>query len=117
MLIKSNVSKGLWTEAINTTVFLRNRCPSKSNNGIIPYELWSNRKPNVKFFRIFGFQVTFLKKREKVIFIGYSGESKTYRLQIPSTRKVIKSRDVRFIEKVNENKIETVDIVIIKHKY
>lgn len=62
MLIKSDVPKSLWAEAVNTAVFLRNRCPSKANNGMTPYELWSNRKPNVKFLRIFGSQATFLKK-------------------------------------------------------
>lgn len=39
MLIKSNVPKALWAEAVNTAVFLRNKCPSKANSGVTPYEL------------------------------------------------------------------------------
>lgn len=62
MLIQSNVPRELWAEAVNTAVFIRNRCPSRANNGFTPYELWSERKPNVKFFRIFGSQATFLRK-------------------------------------------------------
>ena len=37
-------------------------------------------------------------KGEKCIFIGYSEESKAYRLYIPSTKKFFVSRDVQFIE-------------------
>ena len=37
-------------------------------------------------------------KGEKCIFIGYSEESKVYRLYIPSTKKFFVSRDVQFIE-------------------
>ena len=37
-------------------------------------------------------------KGEKCIFIGYIEESKAYRLYNPSTKKLIVSRDVQFIE-------------------
>ena len=37
-------------------------------------------------------------KGEKCIFIGYSEESKAYKLYNPSTKKFIMSRDVHFIE-------------------
>jgi len=39
MLIKANVLKDLWAEAINTNVFLCNRCLPKTNDGKTPYEL------------------------------------------------------------------------------
>ena len=120
MLIKSNVPKSLWAEAVNTAVFLRNRCPTRANDGMTPYELWSNRKPNVKFLRVFGCNATFLKKGpgiskfdpkgEKGILVGYSSEAKAYRLWIPGTTKIVKSRDVRFIEVVNDSKIESIDV-------
>lgn len=74
MLIKSNVPKGLWAEAVNTAVFLRNRCPSRANNSITPYELWSGRKPNVKFLRVFGSHVTFLKKGSGISKFDPKGE-------------------------------------------
>ena len=37
-------------------------------------------------------------KGEKCIFIGYSEESKAYRLYNPSTKKLFIRRDVQFIE-------------------
>ena len=37
-------------------------------------------------------------KGEKCIFVGYSDESKAYKIYNPSTKKVIISRDVKFIE-------------------
>ena len=37
-------------------------------------------------------------KGDKCIFIGYSEESKAYRLYIPSSKKFFESRDVQFIE-------------------
>lgn len=40
----------------------------------------------------------FDNKGEKCIFVGYSDESKAYKLYIPSTKKVIIGRDVQFIE-------------------
>lgn len=45
MLIQSKLPKSLWAEAINTAVFIRNRCPSKLLNEITPMEIWSKRKP------------------------------------------------------------------------
>ena len=53
-----------------------------------PYKLWKGRKPNVKYFRIFGSTCFILKDRENVgkfdsrndegIFLGYSSTSKAY---------------------------------------
>jgi len=49
MLLESKLPKSLWTEAINTTVFLRNRCPTKILNDMTPEKLWSGKKPDLKF--------------------------------------------------------------------
>ena len=57
-----------------------------------PYELWKERKPNVKYFRIFGSTCFILKDRENVgkfdsqsdegIFLGYSSTSKAYQVYV-----------------------------------
>jgi hypothetical protein len=51
-------AKGLpgwfWGEAVNTAVYVLNRCPTKSINGITPFEVWHGRKPAVHHLRIFG---------------------------------------------------------------
>lgn len=91
-------------------MFIRNRCPSKSLEDITPIEDWTGRKPYVGFMRIFGSKVVALKKRpgrnklepkgESYILVGYSTESKAYRLWKPGTKIVIKHRDVRFTEEI-----------------
>ena len=54
------------------------------------YELWSRRKPNLKYFRTFGNECYILKDGESLgkfdsksnlgIFLGYSTKSKTYKI-------------------------------------
>ena len=68
------------------------------------YELWKGRKPNVKYFRIFGSTCFILKDRENVekfdsrndegIFLGYSSTSKAYRVYNKRTMKVIETVNV-----------------------
>lgn len=125
MLIMSKVPKDLWAEVVNMAVFLRNRCPSKANSNLTPYKLQTGKKSNIKFFRIFGSHVTFLKKGpdiskldpkgEEAILVGYSNEAKVYRLWIPNITKIIKSRDVRFIEDVDDNKIEYIPVDLLSN--
>ena len=108
MLLQSKCPTSLWAEAVNTAVYLRNRCPSKATGNTTPMELWNGRKPDVTELRTFGSHVTALKKGpgitkwdakgENLIFVGYSTESKAYRLWRKGTIQVIKSYDVRFIE-------------------
>ena len=69
-----------------------------------PYELWKGRKPNVKYFRIFGNTCFILKDRENVkkfdsrrnegIFLGYSSTSKAYRVYNKRTKKVMETVNV-----------------------
>ena len=75
---------------------------------MIPQKAWSGYKPSVSHLRIFGFiayaQVPETKRKklndhgEKNIFIGYSDESKAYKLYNPFTNKIVVSRDVIFSE-------------------
>ncbi|KAH0819193.1 hypothetical protein GEV33_003598 [Tenebrio molitor] len=82
----------------------RNRCPSRSLGGEIPFKMWTRRTPIVSYFRKFGTTAFALDKTpgkgkfdsrsKKCIFI--SVHSKAYRLWDPEVRKVIRSRDVTF---------------------
>ena len=93
MLHNKDVARNLWGEAVNTT------CTKKT-----PYELWKGRKPNVKYFRIFGSTCFILKNRENVgkfdsrsdegIFLGYSSTSKAYRVYNKRTMKIIETVNV-----------------------
>jgi hypothetical protein len=106
LMIQSGLSASFWAEAILTANHIRNRCPSRSLRGEIPFKMWTRRTPIVSYFRKFGTTAFALDKTprkgqfdsrsKKCIFIGYSVQSKAYRLWDPEARKVIRSRDITF---------------------
>jgi len=112
LMIQAELPQSLWAEAINTATFLRNRCPTKSLDDKTPYEAWFGEKPYVGFLRIIGSKVIALNKSGRCkkfdpkgleyVLVGYSQESKAYRLWRRNTNTVIKARDVKFFEIVNE---------------
>lgn len=73
---------------------------------VTPEEAFTGKKPNVFHFHIFGILVYCHvpeEKRKKLestiyrgIFVGYSETYKAYRVYIPSQRKKIIRRDVKF---------------------
>ncbi|KAG6506237.1 hypothetical protein ZIOFF_031559 [Zingiber officinale] len=78
-------------------------------NGILrQLTAWYDRKPVVNQLKVFGCvayarvlpqnKEKFDEKGEKLIFIGYSDESKGYRLYNPKTNQLVLSRDVIFDE-------------------
>jgi hypothetical protein len=98
----------LWAEACYTAVYLQNRIPHRSLGNKTPEEAFSRKKPDVSIFRIFGCltysHVPSEKRKkleptiEKEIFVGYSETSKAFCIYIPSLRKTVLKRDVRFEE-------------------
>jgi hypothetical protein len=81
-----------------------NRCPTKSVKNIVPQEAWTGSKHNVAHLIFFGC-VTYAhvpddvrrkldNKGQKCIFVGYSEETKGYKLYDPVARKFIISLDV-----------------------
>nr|GFB71304.1 retrovirus-related Pol polyprotein from transposon TNT 1-94 [Tanacetum cinerariifolium] len=98
----------LWAEAIVTACFTQNssiihKCFDKT-----PYELTNKRKPNIKFFRVFGCRCYLLSDYEDVgklktkgnigVFVGYSKESAAFRIYNKRTRKIHESVNVNFDE-------------------
>ena len=90
MLHNKDVVRNLWGEAINTACHTVNMVYFRPGTKKTSYELWKGRKPNVKYFKIFGSTCFIRKDRENVgkfdshsdegIFLGYSSISKAYRL-------------------------------------
>lgn len=111
-MIQAKLPNSLWAEAINTATFLRNRCPTKSLENKTPYEAWFDEKPYVGFLRIIGSKAVALNKSgrckkfdpkgHEYILVGYSQESKAYRLWRQGTKTIIKARDVKFFERIDE---------------
>ena len=88
MLYNKNVARKLWGEAVNTVCHTINKVYFRPSTKKTPYELWKGRKPNVKYFKIFGSTCFILKDRENVgkfdsrsdegIFLVYFSTSKAY---------------------------------------
>ena len=85
-----------------------------------PEEMFTGKKPDVSHFRIFGSFVYFhvLKEkrsklgasRKKGIFVGYSKNSKGYRIYVAGQREVEISHDVTFDEDIALSKINNLPI-------
>jgi hypothetical protein len=54
MLSFKKLSSTYWAEEIHIDIYLRNRSPTASLDGITPYEAWFGFKPRVKHLRVFG---------------------------------------------------------------
>ena len=99
MLNGKKLPHKFWLEAVMCANYVLNRCPTKAITTITPYEAWTGHKPNVGHMRIFGsLAYAFVPpqqrhklqdKATKCIFVGYSKESKGYRLFQPTTCKII----------------------------
>ena len=109
LLLESGLPAVFWGEAVNTANYIRNRGPSRKVNGRTPHECWTGKRPTVSYFKRFGSEFFVLDKRpnkdklqpcsKKGIFVGYSLETKGFRVWLPEEKKVIVSRDVPFMDK------------------
>nr|GEU47689.1 hypothetical protein [Tanacetum cinerariifolium] len=108
MLIFTNLPLFLWAEAIATACFTQNRLIIHKSFDKTPYELINKRKPNIKFFHVFGCRCYLLNDYEDVgklkekgdigVFIGYSKESAAFRIYNKQTHKIHESVNVNFDE-------------------
>ena len=113
MLMEAGLPDRYWAEAVNTAAYLRNRLPKRSLNGKTPCEVWTGKIPDASKLRVFGCRVFYLdrdpgkgkldQRGQEGIFLGYSAESNAFRIWSDDKKKVLISRDVRFIE---EHKLE-----------
>nr|GEV24912.1 retrovirus-related Pol polyprotein from transposon TNT 1-94 [Tanacetum cinerariifolium] len=66
MLTFANLPSFLWAEAITTACFTQNHLIIHKHFDKTPYELINKRKPNIKFFRVFGCRCYLLNDYEDV---------------------------------------------------
>ncbi|KAL4564910.1 hypothetical protein LXL04_028986 [Taraxacum kok-saghyz] len=108
-----------WAEAILCACFTQNRSYINKRFLITPYEILNNRKPNVKFFHVFGSRCflyntkdqknKFQEKADEAIFLGYSLHSKAYRVLNKRTKVIEEIFDVTFDEDyMRKNKSEQI---------
>ncbi|KAJ8890784.1 hypothetical protein PR048_010293 [Dryococelus australis] len=127
MLEDAGLDRKYWGEAINTATYLKNRSPTNAIKGKTPEEVWTGRQTNISHLKAFGCKAMKLVPKqnrtkldsisEECIFVGYSEESKAYRL-INSTnpKRVLISRDVKFLKAMRgmENQGKEVDKEVIE---
>ncbi|GJT09242.1 ribonuclease H-like domain-containing protein [Tanacetum coccineum] len=94
-------------KAVNTACYVQNRVLVIKPHNKTPYELFLSRKPALSFTRPFGCPVTILNtidhlgmfdgKADEGFFVGYSTNSKAFRVFNYRTRKVEENLPVQFI--------------------
>ncbi|GKB92394.1 retrovirus-related pol polyprotein from transposon TNT 1-94, partial [Tanacetum coccineum] len=97
-----------WTKAVNTACYVQNRGLVTKPHNNTPYELLLGRPPNISFMRPFGCPVIILNtldplgkfdgKADDGFLVGYSINSKAFRVFNTRTRKVNESLHINFLE-------------------
>ncbi|KAI3770827.1 hypothetical protein L6452_01972 [Arctium lappa] len=109
LLADSKLTITFWVEAVNTVCYVQNRVLVVKPKNKTPYELLNKRKPFIGFFKPFGCPSTILNtkshlskfdsKADDGFLVGYSSQSKAYRVFNSSSRIIEESDNV----KCNEN--------------
>lgn len=98
MIIDAGLKIEYWAEAVSTAVHVMNRNPS-SVTGNTPEFLFTGRKPNLRYLKVFGCKAMVHIPKEKRkskwdekskerIFVGYCENTKGYRLMIQKPKKL-----------------------------
>jgi hypothetical protein len=99
----------LWVDVVDTIVYLINKRPSSSLDGRISEDSWIGKKVNYSFLNTFDCESfvhidkenrTKLEEKPKCTFIGYGVYDFGYHLWDCENKKIIRSRDFIFNEKV-----------------
>ncbi|KAJ9552977.1 hypothetical protein OSB04_017022 [Centaurea solstitialis] len=108
MMAHSGVPQSFWAEAVSTACYTQNRTLIVKRTRKTAYEMVEQRKPNIDYFRVFGCKCYVLNDRDDLgkfepksdesIFIGYSHNSKAYRVFNKRTRTILESSNVDFSE-------------------
>nr|GEW42758.1 retrovirus-related Pol polyprotein from transposon TNT 1-94 [Tanacetum cinerariifolium] len=108
MLSASQLPLFFWAEAIATACYTQNRSIIIPNHDKTPYHIINDRKPFIKHLHIFGCICYITRdgknldkmkeKGDQCILVGYSTQSKGYRVYNKRTRMIVESIHIRFDE-------------------
>ncbi|GJR46664.1 putative ribonuclease H-like domain-containing protein, partial [Tanacetum coccineum] len=108
MLADYKLPTTFWAEAFNTACYVQNKVLVVKPHNKTPYELFRGRTLSLSFMRPFGCHVTILNtldylgkfdgKSDEGFFVGYSLNSKVFRVYNIRTRKVEENLHIRFLE-------------------
>lgn len=108
MLKGQNAPEFLWELAVEHAAYIRNQAYTKSLKEKTPYEAWFGNKPNIKGLHEFGAQVWVLLQGQKMtrklmpksqrrMYVGYEDGPKAIKYYSAETRKILTSRNYRFL--------------------
>jgi len=90
MLHAKHLPYRFWAKDMNTACHVHNRVTLRAGTTTTLYELWKGRKPTARYFHVFRSKCYILTDREyrrkmdpkgdEGIFLGYSTNSKAYRV-------------------------------------
>ncbi|KAI3681304.1 hypothetical protein L6452_36094 [Arctium lappa] len=105
LLADSKLPITFWAEAVNTACYVQNRVLVVKPKNKTPYELLNKRKPFIGFFKPFGCPCTILNtkshlgkfdsKADDGFLVGYSSQSKAYRVFNSFSRIIEESDNVK----------------------
>nr|GEX38547.1 hypothetical protein [Tanacetum cinerariifolium] len=108
MLADSKLPTTFWAEAVNSACYVQNKLLEVKPHNKTPYELFHGRTPTLSFMRPFGFPVTILNtidhlgkfngKADEGFFVGYSLNSKAFKVFNSKIRIVKENLHIRFSE-------------------
>lgn len=122
MLIDIGLEKDLWAEAVYTAVYLTNRSPNGAILFELPEEKYTGRKVKLNHLRVFGSKCVVQEPKHKPkkfdpvgntgVFVGYSEESKGYRI-LMDNKSVRIERNVKVFESRKADKSK--EAVVVNH--
>ena len=102
MLAAKHFPNEYWGEAVAISVYIMNRSLTKREKNKFPQEAWTSMNHSVSHLKVFGcvayahvpdeLRKKLDNKGHKFIFVGYSEDTKSYKLYDLVARKVIISR-------------------------
>ena len=116
MLLNKNIPQKFWAKMVNTSCHIRNRFFFRARTKKTSYEIWREKKPKVKYIWVFGSKCYILNDRENLgkfdgksdegIFLGYSTNSRAYRVYNKRIKTVMKSINVIIDDTISEKDVD-----------
>ncbi|UYV81752.1 hypothetical protein LAZ67_20002198 [Cordylochernes scorpioides] len=107
----ADLPQKFWAESVNCAAYIQNRSLCSALDNKVPEEIWLSRKVSVRHFKIFGAlayahipkqkRKKFDRRAKRCILVGYSTQSKGYRLWDNDSKQVFITKHARF----DENKV------------
>ncbi|KAA0040427.1 Retrovirus-related Pol polyprotein from transposon TNT 1-94 [Cucumis melo var. makuwa] len=126
LLTESQLPQSFWGEALNTVIHVLNLTPCVPLGSEVPNRIWSGKDISYSHLRVFGCKAfVHVPKDERskldaktkpCVFLGYGQDEFGYRVYHRVKKKLIRSRDVVFVEDQTIADIEKIDEPKSKHK-